>query len=134
MMKLNDSPPSDAIAPKPESVACGQQKAKLFAIGLTPTGYISVGVVPMGVLAIGIVPMGVFSLGIVSMGTFAAGIVAMGIGAIGGETMSLLNLGRWQVGGIEIQAVPHHSQPTAPVGSPTPLAPPTDPHHDHQHH
>lgn len=133
-MKLDDSLPSDAISPKPNSLACGQNKAKLLAIGLTPTGYVSVGVVPMGVLAIGVVPMGVISLGIVSMGTFAAGIVAMGIGAIGGETMSLLNLGRWQVGGIEIQSTPHHSMPanSADTGV-APIPPPSGGRVHHYH-
>ena len=96
---------------------CGTAKAKFFAFGLTPTGYISVGVVPMGVLAIGIVPMGVISLGVVAMGTIATGVVSMGVAAFGGQTMSLLNLGRWQVGGIEIRAEPHHQMLETPPDS-----------------
>jgi hypothetical protein len=40
----------------------------------------------------------------------------MGILAIGSQTMSLVNLGRWQVGPLEMRAEPHQHQQEAPEG------------------
>jgi hypothetical protein len=111
MTELKDSSPPLEITEKTTSLRCGAAKAKLFAFGLTPTGYISVGVVPMGVLAVGIVPMGVISFGVVAMGTIATGFVSMGVAAFGGQTMGLINLGRGAVGGIEMQSQPHPHHP-----------------------
>jgi hypothetical protein len=139
MTELNDRPtqldPTPLENPdKTNPVVCGTSKAKLFAFGLTPTGYISVGVVPMGVLAIGIVPMGVISFGVVAMGTVAAGFVSMGVAAFGGQTMGLVNLGRDSVGGIEIRTAPHHALPEVPsVAQPT-MQNSSNPGNEHHHH
>ncbi len=91
------------------SQGCGIDQGKIIAVGIAPTGYIAIGIVPMGVVSIGVVPMGIISIGSVAMGTLAAGLVSMGIVAFGGETMSFLNLGKFRIGNIEIQAEPHHS-------------------------
>lgn len=134
MVELKDSATQADLPDQTTSAACGTPKAKLFAFGLTPTGYISVGVVPMGVLAIGIVPMGVISFGIVAMGTIATGLVSMGVVAFGGQTMSLFNFGRSQTGGIELRSEPHHHPGTPPdTQSPMQKMPNQESHHRSHH-
>lgn len=112
-----ETPLNSVIEDTPPSAPSKTKKwyqAKLFSVGITPTGYIAVGVAPMGVVAIGIVPMGVISIGTVAMGTIAAGFVSMGLLTFGDVSMSLF--------GGHKGAKPHAAPPA-----------PTLPHEAHPH-
>ena len=118
-----ETPLTSALENSSESTAPTTKKwyqAKLFSVGITPTGYIAVGVAPMGVVAIGIVPMGVISIGTVAMGTIAAGFVSMGLLTFGDVSMSLF--------GGHKGAKPHAAPPAQTLPQ---EAPQSEPGHTH---